>query len=141
MLSLILCTKWVKDFRFLVFHLVSEMKSEIKHAEMLPITIIRVFNSDKQPFAWFETKILNILAGGDREINIIDRNSCHERQEKQLRCVCVGGDRAGSAAAGQCIAPQYPTLESLVQPRTFSAISHWKQHPTAHPGAPVQPQS
>lgn len=64
------------------------MKSEIKHAEVLPITIIRVFNSDKQPFAWFETKILNIFAGGDREISIIDRNSCHERQEKATE-VCV----------------------------------------------------
>lgn len=61
-LPLILCTKlMVKEFRFLIYQLVSEMQSEIKHAEMLTITIMKVLNSDKQPFAVLETKTLVIF--------------------------------------------------------------------------------
>lgn len=37
---------------------VSEMKSEIKHAEMLTSTVMKVFNSEKEPFALFKTKVL-----------------------------------------------------------------------------------
>lgn len=83
----------VKEFRFLIYQLVSEMKSEIKHAEMLTITIMKVFNSDKRPFALFETKILIIFhLLEEREMSVLLTEIVARRGwRKQQKCLCSRG--------------------------------------------------
>lgn len=82
-----------EEFRFLIYQLVSEMKSEIKHAEMLTITVMKEFNSHKRPFALFETKTLIILhLQEEREISALLIEIVAMRDwRKQLKCVCGRG--------------------------------------------------
>lgn len=89
MLSLIPCTKlMVKEFRSLIYQLASEMNSEIKHAEMLTITVMKVSNSDKRPLALFETKILDhiLFAGGEISALLIEIVAMRDWR-KQQKCV------------------------------------------------------
>lgn len=143
-LSLIPCTQLMeKEFRFLIYQLVNEMKGEIKHAEMLTITIIKVFNSDKRPFALFETKTLIIFhLQEEREISALLTEIVAMRGwKKQQKCLC--SRRQGKFCSNRTMnCSTAPHLGVSIPAQSCSSPWHTgSSAPQPTPGAPVQPQS